>query len=100
MKNRRVAVVTGSNSGIGFEIVRNLCQKFDGDVFLCSLQEETGKAALQTLQKQGLNAKNIRLDITDPVSIRELKHLLMSDYGGLDILVNNAGIAFVVEDLK
>lgn len=98
MKNRRVAVVTGSNSGIGFEIVRNLCQKFDGDVILCSLQEETGKAALQTLQKQGLNAKNIRLDITDPVSIRELKDLLMSHYGGLDILVNNAGIAHVVED--
>jgi short-subunit dehydrogenase involved in D-alanine esterification of teichoic acids len=33
-KNRRVAVVTGGNKGIGFEIVKRLCKEFDGDVIL------------------------------------------------------------------
>jgi hypothetical protein len=34
---KRVAIVTGSNKGIGFEIVKGLCQKFDGIVYLTGL---------------------------------------------------------------
>ncbi len=36
---KRVAIVTGSNKGIGFEIVKGLCQKFDGIVYLTGLLE-------------------------------------------------------------
>lgn len=35
----RCAVVTGSNKGIGFEIVKELCKTFDGDVFLTGIHD-------------------------------------------------------------
>jgi NAD(P)-dependent dehydrogenase (short-subunit alcohol dehydrogenase family) len=34
MNNAKVAIVTGSNKGIGFYIVQRLCKDFNGDVFL------------------------------------------------------------------
>jgi carbonyl reductase 1 len=37
---KRVAIVTGSNKGIGFEIVKGLCQKFDGIVYLTGKNKE------------------------------------------------------------
>ena len=46
----KVAVVTGSNKGIGFAIVRALCKKFDGDVYLTSRDEGRGKDAVETLK--------------------------------------------------
>lgn len=36
--NKKVAIVTGANKGIGFEIVKGLCKKFDGDVFLTGFE--------------------------------------------------------------
>ena len=48
----KVAVVTGSNKGIGFAIVKGLLQqKFDGDVFLTSRSEERGLEAVEKLKK-------------------------------------------------
>lgn len=35
--DKKVAIVTGSAKGIGFEIVKKLCQEFNGDVFLTGL---------------------------------------------------------------
>ena len=47
----KVAVVTGSNKGIGLAIVKGLVAKFDGDVYLTSRSEERGLAALDQLKK-------------------------------------------------
>ncbi|XP_001365412.1 carbonyl reductase [NADPH] 1-like [Monodelphis domestica] len=94
----RVAVVTGSNKGIGFAIVRDLCQKFSGDVILTSRDTTRGQAATKKLQEEGLNPIFHQLDIDDPQSIRTLRDFLKERYGGVDVLVNNAGIAFKVAD--
>ena len=51
MTSSKVAVVTGSNKGIGFAIVKKLCQQFDGVVYLTSRNEERGKAAVAELEK-------------------------------------------------
>jgi len=91
---KKVAVVTGSNKGIGFAIVRALCKNFDGDVFSTSRDEGRGKDAVEALKKEGLNPKFHQLDINDHASIVKLRDFLKENYQGLDCLVNNAGIAF------
>merc|ERR1711872_285753 len=90
----KVAVVTGSNKGIGFAIVRALCKKFDGDVYLTSRDEGRGKDAVETLKKEGLNPKFHILDIGNEETVIKLRDFLKEKYGGIDVLVNNAGIAF------
>jgi len=90
----KVAVVTGSNKGIGFATVRALCKQFDGDVYLTSRNVERGLEAVKELEKEGLKPKLHQLDISDKSSIEKLRDDMVSEYGGIDVLVNNAGIAF------
>lgn len=90
----RVALVSGGNKGIGFQITHDLCRKFSGDVLLTARDETRGRAAVQQLQAEGLSPRFHQLDIDDPQSIRALRDFLLKEYGGLDVLVNNAGIYF------
>ena len=95
MASKRVAVVTGSNKGIGLAIVRSLCKKFDGDVVLTSRDEGRGNEAVAELkEKEGLNPVYHQLDITSRDSIEGLVTFIKDQYGGLDVLINNAGIAY------
>lgn len=87
-------MVTGSNKGIGYAIVRGLCKQFEGDVYLTARKEELGQEATKSLNSEGLYPKFHQLDITDQASIDRLRDFLKNTYGGLDILVNNAGIAY------
>uniref|UniRef100_A0A8D0H053 carbonyl reductase (NADPH) n=1 Tax=Sphenodon punctatus TaxID=8508 RepID=A0A8D0H053_SPHPU len=93
-----VAVVTGSNKGIGLAIVRALCKKFSGDVYLTARDTGRGQAAVAKLQEEGLKPLFHQLDINDLQSIQTLRDFLKEKYGGLNVLVNNAGIAFKVDD--
>jgi len=94
MSGTRVAVVTGSNKGIGFGIIKELCAKFDGDVYLTSRDVNRGTSAVEELNKLGFHPKFHQLDIDDSNSVTQLRDFLKSTYGGLDVLVNNAAIAF------
>ncbi|XP_033629911.1 carbonyl reductase [NADPH] 3-like [Asterias rubens] len=95
MTSLRVAVVTGSNKGIGFGIVRTLCKQLEnGIVYLTARDEGRGKEAVAKLNQEGLQPKFHQLDINDGESVARLREHLKTVYGGVDILVNNAGIAF------
>uniref|UniRef100_A0A8D0GX39 Uncharacterized protein n=1 Tax=Sphenodon punctatus TaxID=8508 RepID=A0A8D0GX39_SPHPU len=98
MSSIQVAVVTGSNKGIGLAIVRALCKKFSGDVYLTARDTGRGQAAVAKLQEEGLKPLFHQLDINDLQSIQTLRDFLKEKYGGLNVLVNNAGIAFKVDD--
>jgi len=89
-----VAIVTGANKGIGFGIVRGLCKKFQGDVYLTSRDEARGLAAVDELKKEGLNPKFHILDLGNEETIVKLREFMKETYDGIDVLVNNAGIAF------
>jgi len=94
MSTPRVAVVTGSNKGIGLAIVKELCRKFDGVVYLTSRDEARGRAAVEKLNGLGLSPRFHQLNIDDESSVVRLCEHLKSNYGGLDVLVNNAAVAF------
>jgi len=89
-----VAVVTGSNKGIGFAVVRQLCDVFKGDVYLTSRNEDRGGAAIEKLQAEGLKPLFHQLDIDDEESVKKLRDFMKEKYGGINVLVNNAAIAF------
>ncbi|CAB3241410.1 unnamed protein product [Arctia plantaginis] len=90
----KVAVVTGSNKGIGYAIVRGLCKRFDGVVYLTARDVERGKKAVEELNKEGLKPEFYQLDVTDKKSLESFRDHIKSKYEGIDILVNNAAIAF------
>ncbi|KYN21665.1 Carbonyl reductase [NADPH] 1, partial [Trachymyrmex cornetzi] len=88
--------VTGGNKGIGFAIVKALCQQYNGNVYLTARDTTRGLNAVSELKKQGLNPKFHQLDINDDNSVNTFRDYLQNTYGGLDVLVNNAAIAFKV----
>jgi NAD(P)-dependent dehydrogenase (short-subunit alcohol dehydrogenase family) len=87
----RIAVVTGGNRGIGFEICRQLAQR-GVNVVLTARNARRGREAAQALQAQRLNVIFHRLDVTDAQQIRALAHTMRTTHGRCDILVNNAGV--------
>ncbi|XP_078513024.1 carbonyl reductase [NADPH] 1-like [Lissotriton helveticus] len=95
MANSKVAVVTGANKGIGLAIVRALCKRFKGDVYLTARDPKLGEASVKKLkEEEGLTSHFHQLDITNLQSITRLRDVLKKEFGGIDILINNAGIAF------
>lgn len=91
MSRRRIALVTGGERGLGFEIARQLGAK-GLDVIIGARDIGVGIAAAERLVTEGVVARTVTLDVTDPQCIEGLGHALRSDAGGLDVLVNNAGI--------
>ena len=89
MAASKVAIVTGSNKGIGFGIVESLLQKFAGIVYLTSRDVTRGQAAVDQLKAKGLNPEYHQLDITDTASIERFRDHIAKTHGGIDILVNN-----------
>lgn len=90
--NTKVAIVTGANKGIGFEIVKGLCLKFDGVVYLTARNEERGVNAVKKLQDLGFKPLFHVLDVTDERSIEQFAVHISKNHSGIDILVNNAGV--------
>eukprot|EP01018_Ginkgo_biloba_P038646 Gb_21191 [translate_table: standard] len=87
-----VAVVTGANKGIGYEIVRQLASN-GIQVVLTARNEERGLSAIHNLKECGLgNVVFHQLDVEDPSSIAALAEWMKQHYGKLDILVNNAAV--------
>ncbi|WP_437756966.1 SDR family oxidoreductase [Sorangium sp. So ce1389] len=92
MHDRKVALVTGANKGIGFEVARQLGQR--GMTALVGARDpERGEAAALRLREEGVDARFVRLDVTDGATIDAAARRIEAELGRLDVLVNNAGIA-------
>jgi NAD(P)-dependent dehydrogenase (short-subunit alcohol dehydrogenase family) len=87
----RIAVVSGANRGIGYEICRQLARA-GARVVLTSRSASRGRTAVTALRDEGLQVDHHLLDVTNAVGIRALAAYLAKRYGRLDILVNNAGV--------
>ncbi|KDR82466.1 hypothetical protein GALMADRAFT_237798 [Galerina marginata CBS 339.88] len=89
----KVILVTGSNAGIGFELVRLLAEK-GHTVYLAARNDASGKEAQAKLHAEGLkNVKFVKLDVTQLPTVEAAKAEIEKAEGKLDILVNNAGIS-------
>ncbi|KAI4374621.1 hypothetical protein MLD38_012595 [Melastoma candidum] len=86
-----IAVVTGGNRGIGFEIARQLAVH-GLTVILTSRDEAVGQEAAKVLQEGGLNVVYHQLDVVDHESIALFTDWLRHNYEGADVLINNAGV--------
>lgn len=88
---QRVAVVTGANKGIGFEVARQLARK-GLRVILTSRDAKKGLRAQKVLAKEGLEVAYRELDVTRRASAAALARYVEREHGRVDVLVNNAGI--------
>ncbi|MBR8833759.1 MAG: SDR family oxidoreductase [Stigonema ocellatum SAG 48.90 = DSM 106950] len=89
---KRVAVITGSNKGLGFEIAKKLAKLDNIQAIISSRDEAKGLEAREKLAQQGLDVDYLPLDITDDKSVENFASMLRKQYGRVDILVNNAGV--------
>ncbi len=99
---QQVALVTGSNRGIGFEIAKQLAMK-KIEVVLTSRNSANGEAALKRLTRDEGGIKKevvpMQLDVSNQVSVDRLLNEVEKTFGRLDILVNNAAILIDRDDV-
>ena len=89
---KRIALVTGANKGLGFEMARQLGKAGVG-VLLAARDPRKGETAASKLRGEGLNAQFLKLDVTDNRDHVAAFAFLEEKFGRLDILINNAGIS-------
>ena len=87
----KVALVTGANKGIGFEIARQLA-KNGMTVFLGARDASRGEAAAAILAAENLDVRPLVLDLARPDTIHAAAEMIGEAFQRLDVLVNNAGI--------
>src|ERR1700743_1736940 len=89
--DKKIALITGGNKGIGLETARQL-GKLGITVLIGVRDEAKGAAAVAELKKDGVEARAVKLDMDNSADFAAIAKLIEKDYGRLDILVNNAGI--------
>lgn len=90
---KKIALVTGSNKGLGFETCRQLA-RLGITVILSSRDFSKGKIASKLLVEEGLNILFYQLDVSNQVNISGIVNQIENQFGQLDILVNNAAILY------
>jgi NAD(P)-dependent dehydrogenase (short-subunit alcohol dehydrogenase family) len=90
MTEKTVALVTGANKGIGYEIAAGL-GALGWSVGVGARDEARRNDAVEKLRADGVDAFGVPLDVTDDASVAAAAELL-GERGGLDVLVNNAAV--------
>ncbi len=101
MNDQKVAVITGSSSGIGLESALLLARNgYKTYATMRSLEKDT--SIKTAVQNEGLPIRVVQLDVTDESSVKNAIGHIISEVGRIDILVNNAGYGLggALEDLS
>ena len=94
MNDRKTALVTGANSGMGLATSRALAQKGYRVILLCR-NEARGAAALEAVREAAPEPEAVELELCDLASLESIKDCcarLHKRLSSLDVLVNNAGV--------
>lgn len=92
MNEAPLALVSGANKGIGFEIARGLA-RLGHHILLGCRELRRGEAAATTIRAEGGTADAVALDVSDDGSIAAAAELISARFARLDVLVNNAGVS-------
>jgi len=90
-ENHKVALVTGGNRGVGYELVKQLALR-GYKVILTSRDSEKGHQSAQNLRELALDVSFVQMDVDHQESIRKAAIEVNERYGRLDVLINNAGV--------
>jgi NAD(P)-dependent dehydrogenase (short-subunit alcohol dehydrogenase family) len=91
-KAKKVALITGANKGIGFEVARQIA-KAGWTVLAAARNEELGSQAAAKLQAEGLDVHFVHIDLNVQETAVTAAETIRSQFGKLDLLINNAAIA-------
>jgi NAD(P)-dependent dehydrogenase (short-subunit alcohol dehydrogenase family) len=91
MSEQTIALVTGANKGIGYEIAAGL-GALGWSVGVGARDEQRRQAAVAKLRAAGADAFGVPLDVTDDAGVTAAAALIEERAGRLDVLVNNAGV--------
>jgi NAD(P)-dependent dehydrogenase (short-subunit alcohol dehydrogenase family) len=91
MSAQTIALVTGANKGIGYEIAAGL-GALGWSVGVGARDDERREAAVQKLRAGGADVFGVPLDVTGDESVAAAARLIEDRAGRLDVLVNNAGV--------
>ncbi|KOR80249.1 3-hydroxybutyrate dehydrogenase [Bacillus sp. FJAT-21352] len=94
MVKDKVAIITGSARGIGFEIGKIFAEN-GAKVVLSDLDQNTVEKAALDLRNNGMEAIGLKADVTSEEDIIQLIKQAKDKYGGIDIFINNAGLQHV-----
>jgi NAD(P)-dependent dehydrogenase (short-subunit alcohol dehydrogenase family) len=90
-RDKQVALVTGGNRGIGYELVKQLA--LNGfHVILTSRNPDMGHEAAEKLKRLDLKVSCVVMDVDNQERIRQVAITINEKYGKLDVLINNAGV--------
>src|ERR1039457_5847482 len=89
MQSKRIALVTGANQGVGFQVAKELVAN-GLTVLVGSRNLERGEAAAREI---GQGAIALQFDVTDRPSIAAAAERIRKEFACLDLLVNNAAIS-------
>ena len=92
MSEKKLALISGANKGIGLETARQLAAQ-GYTVLLGARDLAKGEKAAEPLKGEGLDVRPVKLDVTSQADIDAVAKLIDNEFGGtLDVLVNNAGV--------
>jgi NAD(P)-dependent dehydrogenase (short-subunit alcohol dehydrogenase family) len=91
MSERTIALVTGANKGIGYEIAAGLGAR-GWSVGVGARDTRRRQAAVERLRAAGVDAFGVPLDVMDDASVTAAARLIEDRAGHLDVLVNNAAV--------
>jgi NAD(P)-dependent dehydrogenase (short-subunit alcohol dehydrogenase family) len=89
---KKVALITGANKGLGFEMSRQL-GRAGVTVVMTARDSVRGEAAVEKLKAEGLDVEFLKLMVTEDKDRKAAAEYFGKKYGKLDILINNAGVS-------
>lgn len=94
MLDKKVVLITGAASGIGYEISVDFAKE-GAKIVLTDINEEAVQQAADELKGQGFDCIGIKCDVTSEAEIKAAIDKTVETFGSLDVLINNAGMQHV-----